>query len=65
MIKVLEEIKNLLEIKQNQVLYVGDDLNDLAVKDLTGIFAVPNDAVKAVKDHADLILYKRWRQRSY
>ncbi len=57
-LKVLEEIKNLLEIKQSQVLYVGDDLNDLAVKDLIGIFVVPNDAVKAVRDHADLILSK-------
>ena len=25
---------------------------------LTGIFVVPNDAVKAVRDHADLILSK-------
>ena len=57
-VKVLEEIKNFLKIKNNEVLYVGDDLNDLAVKDIVGIFVVTNDAVKAAKDNASLILSK-------
>ena len=45
-------------LKKFEVLYIGDDLNDLAVKKSVGIFAVPSDAVKAVKENANLILSK-------
>ena len=57
-IKVLENLKNSLGVKKFEVLYIGDDLNDLAVKKSVGIFAVPSDAVKAVKENANLILSK-------
>tara|TARA_A100001388_G_scaffold274886_1_gene259339 strand:+ start:3177 stop:3725 length:549 start_codon:yes stop_codon:yes gene_type:complete len=57
-LEVLEDLKNILRIKDSEVLFVGDDLNDLAVKSSVGIFAVPNDGVKAVRDNADLILSK-------
>ena len=35
---------------------MGDDLNDLVIKNSVGIFAAPNDAVKPVKDAANIIL---------
>lgn len=58
-LKVLENLKNSLGVKKSEVLYIGDDLNDLAVKKSVGIFAVPSDAVKAVKENANLILSKQ------
>ena len=35
---------------------MGDDLNDLVIKKSVGIFVAPNDAVKPVKDAANIIL---------
>ena len=55
---VLEDLKNIFGVKDSEVLYIGDDLNDLAVKSSVGIFAVPRDAIKAVKDSSNLILSK-------
>ena len=56
--KVLEDLKNILGLQNFEVLYIGDDLNDLAVKAQVGLFAVPRDAIKAVKDNSNLILSK-------
>ena len=56
--KVLEDLKNILGLQNSEVVYIGDDLNDLAVKARVGIFAVPRDAVKAVKENSDIILSK-------
>ena len=43
---------------KEQVLYVGDDLNDLSVKGIVGLFISPNDAANSVKEKADLVLSK-------
>ena len=56
--EVLEDLKNILGLVDSEVLYIGDDLNDLSVKSSVGIFAVPKDAVKAVKKYSHLILSK-------
>ena len=56
--KVLKDLKNILGLQNFEVLYIGDDLNDLAVKAQVGLFAVPRDAIKAVKDNSNLILSK-------
>ena len=57
-LKVLEKLKINLGINDYEVIYVGDDLNDLVVKNSVAIFATPNDALKVVKKNADLILSK-------
>ena len=51
------EVK-IMKLENHQVLYVGDDLNDLCVKNIVGIFATPKDATKIVKNQADLVLTK-------
>ena len=55
-LKILIDLKKELNLHDSEVLYVGDDLNDLVIKKLVGIFAAPNDAVKPVKDSANIIL---------
>ena len=47
-----------MKLENHQVLYVGDDLNDLCVNNIVGIFATPKDATKVVKNQADLVLTK-------
>lgn len=37
-----------LNLSKEEVAYIGDDLNDLVVSDLVGIFACPSDAHQAV-----------------
>ena len=53
-IKLIKKMK----LDKDQVLYVGDDLNDLCVKNVVGIFATPQDATKIVKNQADFVLSK-------
>lgn len=55
---VLQELKKDLKIKDSEVLYVGDDLNDLVMKKYVGIFVVPKDAVKPLKKAANITLSK-------
>lgn len=43
-------------IALDKVLYVGNDINDLAAMKLCGTVAVPQDAHECVKDIADIIL---------
>ena len=55
----LESIKNLqeeLNISTEQTLFIGDDLNDIAVKDRVSLILSPNDAVDAFKSISDYIL---------
>ena len=55
---VLQELKKNLKLKDSEVLYVGDDLNDLVMKKYVGLFVVPKDAVKHLKKSANIILSK-------
>ncbi len=55
-LKILIDLKKKLNLQDSEVLYVGDDLNDLVIKKSVGIFVAPNDAVKSVKDSANIVL---------
>ena len=55
-LKILVDLKKELNLQDSEVLYLGDDLNDLVIKNSVGIFVAPNDAVKAVKHSAHIIL---------
>ena len=46
-------------IKQDEICYVGDDLNDLSAMSLCGMVACPSDSCKEVKARADLIADKK------
>ena len=54
--KIVINLIKIMKLNKDQVLYVGDDLNDLCVKNVVGIFATPKDATNSVKNQADLVL---------
>ncbi|EQA69858.1 KdsC family phosphatase [Leptospira noguchii] len=45
-----------LKVSKDEVAYIGDDLNDLSVKQLVKLFVCPSDAHLLVKNKSDLIL---------
>jgi YrbI family 3-deoxy-D-manno-octulosonate 8-phosphate phosphatase len=47
-----------LNIKLSEVVYVGDDLNDLDILEAVGMSACPSDAVADIKRKADIVLRK-------
>jgi len=46
------------DIKLSEVVYVGDDLNDLDILEAVGMSACPSDAVAEIKKKADIVLRK-------
>ena len=52
----LREICRRLAIDPTQVLYLGDDVNDLPAIELAGCSACPADAAPAVRARVDLVL---------
>lgn len=59
---ILRKLLKYNDINYSEVVYVGDDLNDLpamsAVKSKGGLVACPTDAVSEVKETADFIASK-------
>tara|TARA_R110002012_G_scaffold94666_1_gene229032 strand:+ start:22445 stop:22924 length:480 start_codon:yes stop_codon:yes gene_type:complete len=53
---VLEAWMTEMGIGLDQVGMVGDDINDLPVMEKAGLSACPADAVRAVKEKADIVL---------
>jgi 3-deoxy-D-manno-octulosonate 8-phosphate phosphatase (KDO 8-P phosphatase) len=52
---VLREIVGRLDLRPEQVLYIGDDLNDLPAFSAAGVRVAPADAVPAVREQADWV----------
>lgn len=57
--KVLENLINLLGLKDYEVAAIGDDLNDLRMLKKAGRSFTPNDGVKEIKDIVDTVLSSR------
>ena len=54
--KELKKIQKDLGFTKEETLYVGDDINDLVVKDYVNLLITPNDASNYIKRKAHLIL---------
>ena len=54
-LKVYEQIKNDLGLKDDQIAYVGDDLNDLKLLQKVGLSIAVKDSCDEVKAEADYI----------
>jgi len=52
----LIDLQNKLSVSIEETLFVGDDLNDLVVRDRVAIFVAPRNAIKSVRRQADLTL---------
>lgn len=53
--KVLYDLIKMLDIKLDNVFYMGDDINDLPVIRLVEFSAAPKDAVEIVKKSVDYV----------
>ena len=58
-IEVINEWSIQLGIKLEQMAFIGDDVNDLALMQHVGISACPADAVRQVRETANIILTRR------
>ncbi|MCH8033806.1 MAG: HAD-IIIA family hydrolase [Bacteroidetes bacterium] len=54
-LKVLEEIKRKNNITEENIAYIGDDVNDIAMMKLVGLTATPADGTSFTKDFVDFI----------
>ena len=54
--KKVEILQEEFEVKKENILYVGDDLNDLTVRKVVGLLIAPNDASKNLKKFCNAIL---------
>ncbi|GMR25227.1 MAG: HAD-IIIA family hydrolase [Ignavibacteria bacterium] len=54
-LKVLEEIKRKNNITEENIAYIGDDVNDIAMMKLVGLTATPADGTIFTKDFVDFI----------
>lgn len=57
--EVLADWCKELSIKPNEVVFIGDDINDLEIMQEVGLSACPADAVNAIKSQADIILSRK------
>ena len=62
--RALAQLQNDLRIGQQHTAFIGDDLNDLAVRKQTNLLITPADACSAVRRQADWVLSRNGRSRS-
>ena len=55
----LTALQNQLGVSPEQTAFVGDDLNDLAVRPVVGLLFTPADACRPVRRGADAVLRRR------
>ena len=55
----VEILRKELNVNKENILYVGDDLNDLTVRKVVGLLIAPNDSSKNLKKYCDAILINK------
>lgn len=58
-LEVLEEWQKELGMKDNEIAFIGDDINDYHIMQKVGFKACPADAVDQIKEIVDVILEKK------
>ncbi len=53
---VIQDLKSTYGFSKEEVLYIGDDINDCSARNEVGIFCAVADADKKVLDIADIVL---------
>jgi|TARA_A100001388_G_scaffold277507_1_gene269062 3-deoxy-D-manno-octulosonate 8-phosphate phosphatase (KDO 8-P phosphatase) len=56
--RALTKLQQKLLITKENTCFVGDDINDITVRDIAKLFFVPNDSCQSIKNIADLVLKK-------
>ena len=52
----IDQLQKKLKVEKRKTVFIGDDLNDLTVRECVGLFCCPRDAHSFVKRKSDLIL---------
>ena len=55
----LEQLRSELAMTREQTAFLGDDLNDLVVRPVSGLLITPADACRGLRRQADLVLSSR------
>ena len=55
----LAALRQQLGVSQSRTAFLGDDLNDLAVRGHVGLLLAPNDACRPLRQQADAVLQSR------
>lgn len=50
---ILEKICPQFNVRENEIAYIGDDVNDVELLKIVGLSASPHDAIKKVKEICD------------
>lgn len=64
-VSILEKLKQDLNLKKENILYLGDDLNDIPVKAHVGLLISPSDAVKPFRLVSDFLLSAKGGQGAF
>lgn len=54
-IETLKAIKSKHQLAWHQILYIGDDINDLEAMKMVGVSGCPRDAAQIVKEEATIV----------
>ena len=54
-VELLEEVKSKNKISEENIAFIGDDVNDIGIMKLVGLRAAPADAMSYTKEIADFV----------
>lgn len=57
--KILQRICMQFKVKQDEIAYIGDDINDVELLKMIGFSAVPKDAISIAKNNSNYICKKK------
>jgi 3-deoxy-D-manno-octulosonate 8-phosphate phosphatase (KDO 8-P phosphatase) len=58
-LSALRQLQANLQLERQQTAFIGDDLNDLAVRPAAGLLICPADGMHGIRRQADWILRRR------
>jgi len=58
-LKCVNSIKEKYNLSKNEIVFVGDDINDLVVANSVGLIICPSDAALKIKKESNLVLENR------
>ena len=53
--KILNQICTKFKVAPNEIVFIGDDINDEKIMKLVGLSAAPSDAINIIKNIANII----------
>ena len=57
--KILEKICSQFNVRQDEIAYIGDDINDVGLLKIVGFSAVPSDAMPIAKNNSNYVCKKK------